>query len=312
LPLTPSLPPSTLFASKPQLARTATAPPFRNAAFTTPRKPFDADPLSEVSAAESSPAATDVSDYTDTPERDRLRNVTISRHKQTTSTKVAGKGEIARTVFGTRDKVRKRRRNYGDKDVRSFRLPYKHQDEWDESEGQDSDESTFDGNQQSRRKADRLDRDQPGWLTSFLSTIQNHPYAPSILGYWLQLGFHVVCTTVGVWVLWSVISGFRDDFLGAKEELRAEALAEMAKCAKDYAENRCAKDQRVPAMQTLCEEWEACMSQDPDRLRRVQLGAKNIVEILNEIFETMHWKTMVMLLTRIVPRRLKLINLLPS
>ncbi|ORY55712.1 Di-sulfide bridge nucleocytoplasmic transport domain-containing protein [Pseudomassariella vexata] len=285
------------FASNPQLQRTATAPAFRNSAFTTPRKPLDHDVFSEVSAAESSPAATDGSDCPDTPEMENSRSfgqmaITPARNRALLSKKASGKGEIPRVVFNTRDKVRKRKRRQEDKDIGSYRLPYKQADEWDESEGADSDDSAFRPNDPSPNKTSRA-RGKKGWFTNFLSTIQKHPYAPAILGYWLQLAFNLVIVGIVTWVMWIIISGFKDDFWAARQELRAGVVEEMAKCAKDYAENRCApKEQRLPAMNLMCEEWESCMNQDPDKVRRVQLGAKNIVEIINEIFETMHWKTL--------------------
>ncbi|KAI0130473.1 Di-sulfide bridge nucleocytoplasmic transport domain-containing protein [Xylariales sp. AK1849] len=301
---------SSIFSSSNQpFQRTSTAPPFRNPAFTTPRKPYDMDPLSEVSAAEDSPAATDVSESCpDTPETDnRDRNsrsfsqmtLTPARSKllgAAASTKTAGKGGIPRggSAFGGRDKVRKRKRKHGDKDISGFRLPYKYQEEWDDSDnGADSDDSTYQPNEHHSPQDKRVNRGKKGWFSGFLSAIQKHPSAPILLGYWIQLLFNLVIVGMVLWVLWVIVAGFRDDFWAARQEGRAEIVEEMAKCAHDYTQNRCApREQRLPAMNAMCDEWELCMNQDPDRVRRVKLGAKNIVEIINEIFESMHWKTM--------------------
>ncbi|CRK12298.1 hypothetical protein BN1723_009674 [Verticillium longisporum] len=60
----PPLPQTSLFS--PRIQHSSTAPPFRNPAFTTPRKPFDETLFSE---AESSPALTEASDLpNDTPD----------------------------------------------------------------------------------------------------------------------------------------------------------------------------------------------------------------------------------------------------
>ena len=187
---TPNLAPRSIFAypsSQNPIQRTNTAPPFRNPAFTTPRK-FDLDTLSEASPAESSPDVTDMSGLTDTPDLDScrsLRHVNLSpirnRALVNSMRRSPGKGDIARPMFGSRDKVRKRKRRADDKDISGFRLPYRHSDEWDESDSPDSDESTFQPNQHQRRRADRVN--STGWVGGFLTTIQKHPTAPPILGY---------------------------------------------------------------------------------------------------------------------------------
>ncbi|KAH8195721.1 hypothetical protein TruAng_010124 [Truncatella angustata] len=284
--------------------RTNTAPPFRNPAFTTPRKPFvDMDALSEASAAEDSPAQTDMDSCPDTPEtdgRDNMRSfsqmtLTPARSKALSSAmykRSPGKGEIPRgsTAFGTRDKVRKRKRRHDDKDISGFRLPYKQSDEWDDTEANDSDDSVYQPNDHYGPKKSAR---RKGWFGGFLSVIQKHPDAPIVLGSWVTLLFNLAVVGLALWLLWVVVASFRDDFWAAKQELRAVVVEEMAKCARDYADNRCSpREQRLPAMNVMCDEWEACMSQNPDKLMRVRLGARNIVEILNEIIETMHWKTL--------------------
>lgn len=295
---------SAFSSSTSHFQRTNTAPPFRNSAFTTPRKPFDMDAMSEASAAEDSPAPTDVSESgLDTPETDNRRNfsqmtLTPARSKALSSAmarRSPGKGEIPRgsSAFGTRDKVRKRKRRHDDKDISGFRLPYKHSDEWDDTDGNDSDDSVYQPNDHHGPNK-QLPRKKKGWFTGFLSVIQKHPDAPIVLGSWVTLMFNLAVVGLAMWLLWVVVASFRDDFWAAKQEMRAVVVEEMAKCARDYADNRCSpREQRLPAMNAMCDEWEGCMNQNPNNLMRVRLGARNIVEILNEIIETMHWKTLV-------------------
>ncbi|KAI0476280.1 Di-sulfide bridge nucleocytoplasmic transport domain-containing protein [Xylariaceae sp. FL0804] len=287
--------PSFLSRNTPQ--RTTTAPPFRNAAFTTPRKPFDVDMLSEVSAAESSPAATDGSDFQDTPEKDQSYDLgqmtitpsTLSRRQGALSAKKAsGKGEIPRTLFSARDKVRKRKRFDADKDISGYRLPYLQKDEWEDSD-YESDESTF---QPSKAPGNQKKRNQEGWFGNLLAAIQRHPYAPKILGYWLNFAFSLVCVVGTFWIGWAIIAGLREDFAKARQAFRADIMADIDKCATNYRENKCYPiEQRLPAIYDMCEEWYTCMAQSPDNIRNVQLGAKGIVEIVNEIVETMSYKT---------------------
>lgn len=299
-PLPPTPPHQSSIFSTSTLQRTTTAPPFRNPAFTTPRKPFDMDTLSEFSPAESSPAVTDASDYPDTPENDRSYNLaqatitpsTMNKNKAFSSKK-AGKGEIAKTVFPSRDKVRKRKRYNADKDVSGYRLPYVQQDEYDESD-YESDESTF---QPGRPRQDQANPNNDGWFATFLSTIQRHPYAPSILGYWVSFVFNVCCVSAACWIGWAVIGGLRHDFQAARQRERASILADIEDCMSDYTQNKCHPiEKRLPAMHAKCDEWLKCMNQNPDDVKQVSNGAKEMAKILNDIVETMSYKTIVLLI----------------
>ncbi len=277
--------------------RTTTAPCFRNPAFTTPRKPCDVDALSEISAADSSPTATDGSDFPETPDHDQslsMAHMTITpasmgKRRPLFAKRTGGKGEISKPIFPSRDKIRKRKRYNADADISLYRLPYIQPGEGDSD--YESDESTFPPNKTPHRHEARR---KDGWFGSFLATVQRHPYAPSILGYWLNLAFSLVWVTGALWVGFAILVGLRQDFAAARSSFRDEMLDEMAKCRSDYLENKCSPvERRLPAMFQLCEQWNACMNRNPDNLKKIQLGAKSLVEIINEISDTMSYKTMV-------------------
>ncbi|KAI1505966.1 Di-sulfide bridge nucleocytoplasmic transport domain-containing protein [Biscogniauxia marginata] len=291
-----ALNPPSIFSGSP-LKRMTTAPPFRNPAFTTPRKPFDSDTISEYSAAESSPAATDASDFPETPEHDQsydlghmtITPATMNKNKSLVAKKASGKGEIARTIFASRDKVRKRKRYNSDRDISGYRLPYIQQEEWDDSD-YESDESTFEPGKPLKSQSKKQSKD--GWFGNFLAVVQRHPYAPSILGYWLNFAFSFFCVMGSLWILWAIVAGLREDFSAARQAVRDEINGEIGKCIANYKDNKCEPlEQRLPAMHGLCEQWASCMVQNPDSVKNVQLGAKNIVEIVNEIIDTMSYKT---------------------
>ncbi|KXJ89507.1 Di-sulfide bridge nucleocytoplasmic transport domain-domain-containing protein [Microdochium bolleyi] len=299
LPPTPGPPAATnsvpSFFPGGSFSRTTTAPPFRNPAFTTPRKAFDADVLSEVSGAEDSPAATDASDFPETPDRDvdDFGRMTVTpasmAHHRSPYKKTSGKGEIA--IFASRDKVRKRRRNNGDKDISGYRLPYRYGEEQDGTD-YDSDDST--AGRPSSSASTAAAKKGKGFFGHLFSMIQKHPHVPQILGFWLTFVFHLVVLGITFSIMWMVWSGLREDFFAARRAARDAVVNEMDKCRADYMENKCApKEQRLPAMFQLCEQWFECFSQDPNRIKNIQIGAKGIVEILNEIVDAMHWKTMI-------------------
>ncbi|KAI2627166.1 hypothetical protein GGS21DRAFT_528859 [Xylaria nigripes] len=292
---------STSIFSSARVPKISTATPFRNPAFTTPRKPFDIDALSEISPVESSPAATDGSDFPETPDPDQsldMSHVSVTpasvlRHKALFGKKASGKGEIAKTIFPNRDKVRKRKRYNADKDVSGYRLPYIYPGECDDSD-YESDESTFQPNRPLGREKNK--QYEEGWIGGFLAALQRHPYAPSILGYWLNFTFSLVCVTGTLWIGWTILAGLSEDFAAARSSVRNDLLQEIAKCRSDYIDNKCSPvESRVPAVIHLCDQWYTCMNQDPDNFQKIQLGAKNIVEIINGIVDTMSYKTIALL-----------------
>lgn len=214
----------------------------------------------------------------------------MSTNRTVSPKKASGKGEIPKTLFASRDKVRKRKRYNADKDVSGYRLPYMQQEEYNESD-YESDESTF---QPHKTRKEPGKRKKDGWFGSFLATVQRHPYAPSILGYWLTFGFNLFCVSGACWVVWAIISGLRQDFSTERQSLRADILAEIDKCTNDYRENRCHPvEKRLPAMYELCDKWFDCMHQNPDYVKQVSSSAKEMAKILNEIVETMSYKTIV-------------------
>ncbi|KAI1827621.1 hypothetical protein F4861DRAFT_327663 [Xylaria intraflava] len=299
-----ALPPTPMQQQTPSIFSSARGPkptaatPFRNATFTTPRRPFDIDVLSPV---ESSPAVTEASDLPETPDHDQsfdfshmtMTPASVNRHRSPVTKRVNGKGEISKAIFPMRDKVRKRKRYNADRDVSGYRLPYIYPGEGDDSE-YESDESTFQPNKPQGRE--KKNHREEGWFGGFLATIQRHPYAPGILGYWLSFAFSLVCVAGTLWVGWTILGGLRADFAAARSSVRGDIMQEMAKCRSHYIDNKCSPiEERLPAVLQLCDEWFICMNQDPDSVQSVRLGAKNIVEIINGIVDTMSYKTIALL-----------------
>lgn len=76
------------------------------------------------------------------------------------------------------------------------------------------------------------------------------------------------------------------------QEAASEVVAQIANCHKNYMQNQCAPNFRVPAMELSCTEWERCMNQDPAKVSRAKVSAATIAEILNGFVNELHWKTM--------------------
>ncbi|KAL2175518.1 Di-sulfide bridge nucleocytoplasmic transport domain-containing protein [Thermothelomyces heterothallicus CBS 202.75] len=287
----PRPPHTSLF--NPQIQLKPSAPAFRNPAFTTPQKRFDELVAPDYSPADSSPSMTDTSVMpADTPEFDREEDfrkplVTPSAGKTLFSKTLlrnhaSGRGEIPRVG---RDKVRKRKRLNGDRDVGSVRPRLAH----------DSDESDseFEDGQGTGAKGSKRGKEAPrGWFSSFLSSISDHPSAPAILSKWLQLGVNLILTSLVLWAIFYVLLQIRSDLHHANEKARAALANEKSICSENYIKNRCEpRRNRAPALDGPCNEWAACMDQDESAIMQVQISVRNVAEIINEFVGVLTFKT---------------------
>ncbi|KAK4103369.1 hypothetical protein N658DRAFT_446030 [Parathielavia hyrcaniae] len=286
-------PPHATFFS-PQLQSRPSGPAFRNPAFTTPQKRLDELVFSEYSGAESSPAMTDTSEMpADTPEYDRAEEdigkltLTPSAGKTLFSKTLlrnhaSGRGEILR---GNRDKVRKRRRTQGDKDVGSVRPRLPHASD-------DSDSDWEEGSAAGTKRSKDGKTGRRGWFNNFLSAVSDHPSAPAILSKWLQLGVNVILLSVVLFGIFAILTQIRSDLSHASEKARAAIVNEMSICAENFRKNGCSpRANRPPALDGPCNEWEACMNQDASAVMKVQVSARNVAEIMNEFVGVLTFKT---------------------
>ncbi|KAK3330698.1 Di-sulfide bridge nucleocytoplasmic transport domain-containing protein [Apodospora peruviana] len=272
----------------PQLQHRPSAPQFRNPAFTTPQKRVDELAYAD-SGAETSPAMTDTSEFpADTPEVDREQEdfgrMTITQQsanrnlfgKSMVRSRTPGRGEIPR---GNRDKVRKRKRQQGDRDVGSVRSRLPHGSD-------DSDSDWEDGGVKKGKSRNR------GWVANFLAAVSDHPSAPAILSKWLQLGVNVILLGLVLIGIVAIVSQVRSDLAHASEKARAAIVHEMAQCSENYIKNQCSpRASRAPALEGPCNEWEACMNQDASAIMKVQVSARNVAEIMNEFVGVLTFKT---------------------
>ncbi|KAI3400745.1 hypothetical protein diail_1954 [Diaporthe ilicicola] len=292
----------------PSISRQYTAPPLRNPAFTTARAstpafttpqkdrsedsvmfdtPVDDSPaLTEASGPAETPA--DTPDFDDSALLDSMNLETpdqgVRRNLFTASEKKSGKGDIPRQDWVQRGKVRKRVRLERDRDIGSTRsrLP----------DGRDEDESDEDEptGRRGRRNQDL------GWLHRILTSISSNPNAPMIISWYLQVLFNAACGGVVLWLMFGVISAIRGEVLYSSEKARAQLMEEMNACSRRYLENRCSPiEDRLPALEGMCNEWETCMSQDSNVVAGVKASAGHLADILNEFFSRLSWKATVIL-----------------
>ncbi len=131
------------------------------------------------------------------------------------------------------------------------------------------------------------------WLASVLSFIESKPALPYILSYYVQLALNYFLVGLLMYIVWCFILTIRAD-VDKESEAQIEIIrAGMSQCAAKYVENRCAKATRLPALESICAEWESCMNQDPTRVGRARVSAHTFAEIFNSFVEPISWKAMV-------------------
>ncbi|ESZ93077.1 hypothetical protein SBOR_6552 [Sclerotinia borealis F-4128] len=286
------------------LAKSSTpAPAFRNPAFTTPRKPYTPDNFSEASGIESSPGET--ADAEDTPELPKTTNKTMTTFSSHVSSRKPLFGKYGANYKGTSPGVRQdlRRIKLGGQPIAKKRKRQHRDEREDEAMGivrhhrkesaSDSESESGDSRPNSRSTEGNQAGGKPNWFSSFLSGIESRPNLPNILSYYAQLAlntFVVGLIMFGVYTFWTTI---RSDVDKASQKATAEVLNEMASCAKQYAENRCEPSMRLPALETVCNNWETCMTMDPNSVGRARISAKTFAEILDSFIQPISYKAMI-------------------
>ncbi|KAI9851259.1 MAG: hypothetical protein M1838_004092, partial [Thelocarpon superellum] len=271
-------------------------PSFRSPSFTTPRK-FDIDLCSSGAEAASSP---DNADAEDTPEGPS-RNATIRGNPLPTTSVtqfVGSKSEKKPSLFSqyergvTPGRGEIRRGKYSDAITRKVRKRRRHEAEnrmLSRRDGYESEESDEPGS----HRGDRSHPPPRGLIASFFAGLESHPSLPHILSYYTQLSLNLFLVFGFVYIIYSFWSTIRSDVDKASEEARAEVLADMAVCAHQYVENRCEKSNRVPAMESVCNNWERCMNRDPSSVGRARVSAHTFAEIFNSFIEPISYKAMI-------------------
>lgn len=122
---------------------------------------------------------------------------------------------------------------------------------------------------------------------------ETHRDIPYVLSSYLQLFVNMCFVALIFYCLFLCYKTIQQDVAAKVEEYSSEILQEMAQCSKDYLDNRCAPDQRVPAMDKPCIAWERCMNRDPAAVGRAKVSAETFAEIIESFMAKFSYKTMV-------------------
>ncbi|KAF2457831.1 Di-sulfide bridge nucleocytoplasmic transport domain-containing protein [Lineolata rhizophorae] len=271
---------------------------FRGPAFTTPRK-VETDFFSSGGETPNSPDLTAESDAT--PDTMALRDAQVKSsaegQKSPSPSKSrresllgklfgnpAGRGEVAKPYSRRAEKrITKRRKKDTDR-----RLARRHEREFDSD-----DEDEGDGRNGARMADARQDSRLAGFVGTMFSYLESHPQLPHVLSYYAQLMLNIFLVFFIMYIVYSFWAAIRSDVDLSSQNAVMEAMAEVARCAKDWEANMCEQESRVPAMETICNTWKKCMSRDPHAVARARISAHTFAQIFNSFIEPISYKAMV-------------------
>ena len=297
------------FSNLPASPREPQPSPFRNPSFTTPRKPFDID---FSSGPESSPA--EQADNEETPDSKPFEftsnNCAKPSNKRNSLFGMYGKFAPSPSRFvkpfndALEKRIHKRRRRAQDFSVsKEIALSRRSSDDTSDDEVRAGSKSLTRRSPSKPLPAipsDQYPPRQEGLLTRIFSFLTTYPSAPAIIAKYLQILCNLFIFGFVFYLIWGVISAIRSDIDRMADESIAEVLSEMSSCSKNYIENRCGADARLPALEQVCSNWEVCMNRDPNAVKRARLSAHTFAEIFNSFVEPISLKTMGVMFTLLI------------
>ncbi|KAL1952512.1 hypothetical protein VTO42DRAFT_5098 [Malbranchea cinnamomea] len=268
-----------------------------SAAFATPRK-VDLD-FSSGPENDDSPC---FADNDETPEPKARKRDSLFNFYGRFAPPSPGRGEIAKSnkfsnVLINRVKKRRRRDREMERHLRKASEEVERQRLHDDYTAQSQSSQQSQPQPQPQPQPSRPSNEIP-FFSRLFTFLESHPHIPRILSYYAQFAFNLTLAFLTLYVIVAFLLAIRSDVIRASDDESARILAEMAVCARNYVENRCGGEngRRLPALETVCENWERCMNQDPAKVGRAKVSAQTLAEIFNGFIEPISLKTMIFMI----------------
>ncbi|KAI9782618.1 MAG: hypothetical protein M1839_004864 [Geoglossum umbratile] len=276
-----------------------------NLAFTTPRK-FDTEAFSSGAETPSSPYHAEAEETPEAPTKGGtirgsramtpFSGAALAEKPVTPLSKGSGRwwnaspgrGEVRRGKFAdTVGRVRKRPRVGGD---RENRYNSRHDDYDSGNSSEDAAIPRYNRRDFAPNKRPRDGSSHP--IGSFFSWMEAHPGLPHVLISYFQLLWNIMIVIYILHLAYGFVSTIRADVTKKSNEATADILVEIAACAQQFVDNKCDRGNRVPAMESVCNVWEKCMSRDPKEVGYAKVSAHTFAEIFNSLIEPISYKSM--------------------
>ena len=132
-------------------------------------------------------------------------------------------------------------------------------------------------------------------------TMRRVAMLPYVLSGYFQLLFNIALPAFFLYWVFSFGSSIASDVEKKVQLFSEEVMEQIAKCSRDYRENRCDPAIRVPALISACQAWEECMNRDPHLVaKRSGISAEIFGETINSFFNVLSWKSIASLVMLVV------------
>lgn len=272
---------------------------YHKPSFTTPQRSIEMD-CSSGPENQSSPLLADNEDTPELPQRSRIFQNGGSivpfagnkSEKKLSAYPSSGRGEISRKPHtdALPRRVQKRRRPHVERDVR---LALHQAAGYDSDSDSRSRPSSREGGPSNRRRNPPSHSRELGTISSIFHFIEKHPNLPHILSYYAQFLLNLFFVLCVMYLSYLFLSTISSDVDIKSRDVVSETVAEIAVCAREFKDNRCDRSSRVPAMETVCDNWEKCMNRDPRQVGRARVSAETFAGILSNFIDNLSLKAMV-------------------
>lgn len=119
---------------------------------------------------------------------------------------------------------------------------------------------------------------------------------PQIASAYVYLLLHLSVVLAAVYWVYRMVFAFRRDIQSRVLLRQQELMAKAKTCEENYTANRCFPEFRVPALATLCAEWEVCMHHhSTGALRETAMSAEILGHVIHSFFEQFSCKSVLLL-----------------
>ncbi|EED14299.1 nuclear envelope protein Brr6, putative [Talaromyces stipitatus ATCC 10500] len=262
---------------------------FGKSSFQTPRK-FDLD----FSSGAENMSSPENADNEGTPE-----SIQVNKNERRNSlfrfygrfAPSPGRGEIPRVTNHKTDHARRiHKRKIRDRDInRHLRRDSDYDSDRPSSREEAQQLSKFETKKFEQTPSPSLPPQGSTWA-HFFAFLDEHPNLPAILSYWLQLVWNLVLFSLVTWVVVSFVLTIKQDIDHAADAKRNDILTEISTCKEFYIQNSCNLASRPPALNEVCNNWERCMDQDPNRVARATVSVQTISAIITGFVDAISFK----------------------
>jgi disulfide bond formation protein DsbB len=132
-------------------------------------------------------------------------------------------------------------------------------------------------------------------------TMRRIALLPYMVSGYFQLMFNIALPAFFLYWVYSFGLTIQSDVEKKVQLFSEEVMEQIAKCSRDYRENRCDPATRVPALISACQAWEECMARDPHLVaKRSGISAEIFGETLNSFFNVLSWKSIISLVLLVI------------